>query len=100
MMTVITRVQLHDEDVVGEWDRAMKDRMSTAEGVDGWISGQVLEPVDAPHRRVIVGVWESRDHWKAWHDDPTFRSTRERLDSLGVDDGDTVWHEPIYHASH
>jgi heme-degrading monooxygenase HmoA len=97
MATVITRVQL-DEAVVDQWDAAMVERMSTAESVHGWISGAVLRPADAPDRRVIVGVWESQDAWKAWHEAPEFEETRRRLDELGVDDGDTVWHEDIYSA--
>lgn len=97
MMTVITRVQL-DADQAEAWDEAMIRRMRTAESVDGWVSGQVLTPEAEPTRRVIVGVWETREHWKAWHEDPTFEETRADLDSMGVDDGDSVWHEPIYSA--
>ena len=97
MLTVITRVDLA-EDVVDEWDAAMRDRMSTAENVEGWVSSAVLRPVDSPHRRVILGVWESRRHWQAWHEDPRFEATRRRLDGLGVDDGDTVWHDQVYSA--
>ena len=98
-MTVITRVQLHDDAVVDDWDDAMRERMSTAERADGWLAGYVLEPVGSPRRRVIVGMWESEDHWKSWHDDPTFRETRRRLDDLGVDDGDTLWHRPVYQSA-
>lgn len=97
MLTVITRVDLA-EDVVDEWDAAMQERMSTAENVEGWVSSAVLRPVDSPNRRVILGVWESRRQWEAWHEDPQFEETRRRLDQLGVDDGDTVWHDHVYSA--
>ena len=97
MMTVITRVSLDERDDEA-WDDAMRRRMATAESVDGWVSGQILAPEGHRSDRVIVGVWESRDHWKAWHEDPTFEETRARLEELGVDDGDTIWHESIYSA--
>jgi heme-degrading monooxygenase HmoA len=32
--------------------------------------------------RTIVGTWESRDAWEAWHGEDAFRETRERLDGL------------------
>ena len=97
MMTVITRLTL-DEAIRDDWDAAMRDRMETARSVDGWVSGQILVPTGGPADRVIVGVWKSREHWSAWHDDPAFRSTRDRLDAIGADEGITVWHEALYDA--
>jgi heme-degrading monooxygenase HmoA len=97
MMTVITRVTL-EQGTEPEWDEAMRDRMETARSVEGWISGQILMPLYSPNDRVIVGVWETRAAWESWHEDPTFRETRERLERIGADDGDTVWHEVVYDA--
>lgn len=94
-MTVITRVTL-DEGTEPAWDEAMEHRMATAESVDGWISGQILIPLESLNDRVIVGVWESRAAWEAWHNDPTFQETRERLSEIGADEGTTAWHEAIY----
>lgn len=97
MMTVITRVQLPDG-VAPEWDESMRDRMTAAETCEGWIAGQLLIPLTSVNSRVIIGVWETRSHWEAWHSDPAFVETRERLDELGVGPGDTTWHETIYDA--
>lgn len=95
MMTVITRVTL-EQGTEPDWDAAMKDRMGTAESVEGWVAGQILIPLEALNERVIVGVWETRAAWEAWHNDPTFRETRERLSRIGADEGDTTWHEAVY----
>jgi heme-degrading monooxygenase HmoA len=94
-MTVITRVVL-DEGTEPDWDAAMRARMETAPSADGWISGQILIPLDSPSDRVIVGVWETRAAWEAWHASQEFLATRARLEEIGADDGNTVWHEAVY----
>jgi heme-degrading monooxygenase HmoA len=97
MMTVITRVAL-DAGTEPTWDEAMRARMETAVSADGWVSGQILIPLGDPSARVIIGVWETRAAWEAWHEAPEFLRTRERLEEIGADDGDTVWHESIFDA--
>lgn len=98
MMTVITIIDLPDG-VGPQWDEAMRDRLVAAEEHEGWIAGQLLIPADSLNGRVIVGVWETRSHWQAWHTDPMFESTRERLDDLAAGSGTTTWHETIYHSA-
>jgi heme-degrading monooxygenase HmoA len=44
---------------------------------------------------VIVGTWETRDAWEAWHRDPTFRETRGRFDGLEARPGQEWWHEVL-----
>lgn len=95
MMTVMTRVTL-EEGQEPPWDDAMRDRMRTAESVEGWVGGQILIPLDRMNERVIIGVWETRAAWEAWHNDPGFQETRDRLDELGAVEGDTTWHEVVY----
>jgi len=97
MLTIITRVTLA-EDMEADWDAVMRQRLETARSAEGWVSAQVLRPLDLPHERVIVGVWESRSAWEAWHDDPAFQQTRERLAGLGAGAGETAWHEAVYEA--
>lgn len=97
MMTVITRVSL-EQGTEPEWDSAMRDRMATAESVDGWVAGQILIPLEALNERLIVGVWEDRAAWEAWHNDPAFQQTRDRLDAIGAGDGTTTWYETVYDA--
>jgi heme-degrading monooxygenase HmoA len=94
MLTVITRLTLN-EGAEEEWDATMNDRLRAAEDQPGWIGGQLLKPLEQPRERVIVGTWESRGHWEAWHDEAAFRQTRERLDGLQTGPAEMVWHEAV-----
>lgn len=94
MVTVMTRVALN----VGsepEWDAAMRERLESARGQPGWIGGQLLMPFDALNERMIVGTWATRADWEAWHEDPAFVQTRQRLEGLQREDSTTTWHEVI-----
>ena len=75
MMTIITRVTLK-EGSEPTWDAAMRERMTAAREQPGWIGGQIMIPLDGPNRRVIIGTWQTRAHWEAWHSDPKFTATR------------------------
>jgi len=44
---------------------------------------------------VIVGTWESRDAWAAWHRDAAFRETRARLDGLEARPAQEWWHDVV-----
>jgi heme-degrading monooxygenase HmoA len=95
MEAVITRVVLNDG-AESEWEVAMRDRMTAAESLDGWIGGSILAPEGEGDSRVIVGLWETRADWERWHDDPAFRETAERLQGLESDAGTPTWHEVVY----
>ena len=94
MVTIVTHVELKPG-TEAEWDRAMHERLRAAEERPGWVAGQLLRPVDRPHARVIVGTWESRDAWAAWHKDPAFRDTRAHLDGLEAGPAQEWWHEVV-----
>jgi heme-degrading monooxygenase HmoA len=94
MMTVITRTVLR----VGtepEWDAAMGERLDAANGTEGWIGGQLLIPLDRLNERLIVGTWDTRAHWEAWHADAAFRETRERIEGLAERPSETNWYEVV-----
>jgi heme-degrading monooxygenase HmoA len=95
MESVITRVVLNDG-AESEWEAAMRDRMTAAESSPGWIGGSILTPEDDGNARVIVGLWETRDAWERWHDDPAFNETAERLKGLESDAGTPTWHAVVY----
>ncbi len=97
MMTVITRVVLTEGDEP-EWDAAMRERMAAAEDCTGWVAGQVLMPAESLNERVIIGVWQTRANWEAWHGDEAFVRTRERLDRLQSGIADMRWHEVLHDA--
>jgi heme-degrading monooxygenase HmoA len=94
MMTVITRTVLR-EGAEPEWDEAMRERLETARGRRGWVGAQLLIPLEGLNERVIVGTWETRADWEAWHSDETFRETRERMEGLEERPSSTTWHEVL-----
>ena len=94
MMTIITRVKLR-EGSTEQWDRAMHVRVNAARDAKGWISAQLLKGVDEALERAIVGVWESKDDWAAWHHDDAFRETREQLSLVEERAQESVWFEVV-----
>jgi heme-degrading monooxygenase HmoA len=95
MEAVITRVVVK-EGARSEWETVMRERMTAAESSEGWIGGSILGPEDDVHARTIVGLWETRNAWERWHEDPAFRETAERLKDLESDAGTATWHEVVY----
>lgn len=98
MMTVITYVTLKQGDEP-EWDAAMRDRFAGAQDQPGWIRGQILIPLEAINERVIVGTWESRAAWEAWHSDEKFEETRRLLDGLQETRDRITWFEVVVDAA-
>src|SRR5262245_42033597 len=94
MMTIVTHVHLK-EGAGGEWDAAMRTRLSAARKASGWIGGQLLRPADKQDRRVIVGTWRTRANWEAWHHDPKFTETRQQLDGLERMPSEHWWHDVV-----
>jgi heme-degrading monooxygenase HmoA len=94
MMTVVTTMTLKDE-AGSQWDRAMHERVRGASGMDGWVAVQLLSDIDEPRRRAIIGTWQSREHWAAWHDDETFQATRAELAGLQDGPSNTVWYDVV-----
>jgi heme-degrading monooxygenase HmoA len=94
MMTIVTHVTLK-EGSEPEWDAAMRERLSAARNQRGWIGGQLLMPLDGLNKRVIVGTWQTRADWEAWHNDETFAETRKRLQGLEASTPEQWWHEVV-----
>jgi heme-degrading monooxygenase HmoA len=94
MMTIVTHVSLK-EGAEPEWDATMRERLAAAADKPGWISGQLLMPLLRLNRRVIVGTWQTRADWEAWHQDPAFAATRKRLDGLEDGQAEQWWHEVL-----
>ena len=94
MMTIVTHVHLKEE-AGPEWGAAMRTRLSAAKKRPGWVGGQLLRQSDKPDRRVIVGTWNTRADWEAWHQDRQFAATRGRLDGLESEPAEHWWHEVV-----
>jgi heme-degrading monooxygenase HmoA len=90
MMTVLTTSKLRPAGQE-EWDAAIRERFDSAQRMPGWVSGQLLTPEDDPLSRVIVGTWNSREDWMAWHDDPAFLDKRTVLEALESAPNVTRW---------
>ncbi len=91
-MTVITETTL-EPGREAEWDRAFQERLADARNQPGWHGLQLLIPLDAPNRRVVVGTWESRAAWEAWHATETFQRTRQPMNEADRTDGQERWFE-------
>ena len=94
MMTIVTHVKLK-EGSEPEWDAAMRERLAAAKDRPGWVGGQLMMPLDKLNGRVIVGTWQTRADWEAWHNDQTFAETRKRLEGLEAGPPQQWWHEVI-----
>jgi heme-degrading monooxygenase HmoA len=94
-VTVMTHVALRDAPAAREWDSAMYERLSAARDQAGWICGQLLRPANDALLRTIVGTWQTREHWEAWHNEEAFRDTRERLEGLQSRPAETSWYEVV-----
>jgi heme-degrading monooxygenase HmoA len=99
MMTIVTHVKLK-EGSEPEWDAAMRERLAAAMDKPGWIGGQLMMPLDHLDRRVIVGTWETRADWEAWHQDPAFEQTRTRMEGLEEGEPEQWWHEVLIDVRH
>jgi heme-degrading monooxygenase HmoA len=97
MMTVVTTTRLRSGGEE-EWDAAMRERFESARGRPGWISGQLLTPVDDAGTRTIVGTWRSREDWEAWHSDPAFLEQRTTLERLEAEPNRTQWFDVVADA--
>ncbi len=97
MFTIITTTKLRSG-AEQDWDEAIRDRFVSAQGRRGWVSGQLLNPEDAPDVRVIVGTWEHKEDWESWHNDPAFLEQRDRLEAMTSQPSRRVWHVVVADA--
>jgi heme-degrading monooxygenase HmoA len=98
MMTIITEISIQ-EGQEPQWDQAYEERLADAPNQPGWVSMQLLIPVDAPNKRVVLGTWRSRADWEAWHTTKTFLRTREQMNKVEQSRGSERWYEVVHHAS-
>ena len=94
MMTIVTRMTLRDG-AAPEWDAAMRERLEAAKQQPGFVQGQLLMPLEDLTKRLIIGTWETRAAWEAWHADPAFAETRQRLEGLEARPAEQWWHEVL-----
>jgi heme-degrading monooxygenase HmoA len=94
MMTVVTEIQIKPGQEP-QWDAAFKERLRDAPNQQGWVGIQLVIPLNDASKRVVIGTWESRADWEAWHDTDVFKSTREQLNQVEQESSDETWYEVI-----
>ena len=94
MMTIITRVEIKQGHEPA-WDAAMRERVESARGQPGFVAVQLGMPTDDMSDRVIIGTWESRAHWEAWHATEPFQRTRELLEEPNAKTTYEQWYEVV-----
>jgi heme-degrading monooxygenase HmoA len=94
MMTTVTIVTIEPGKEAG-WDEAFQERAASVKQHPGWIGVQMCVPVNAPNRRVVIGTWENRADWEAWHTTTVFQQTRNRMDGVESAPRQEWWHEVI-----
>lgn len=99
MMTVMTETTLK-EGMEPQWDAAYRRRAEAVADHDGWVGLQLLIPLDAPNKRVVLGTWETRADWEAWHGTDVFQETRDEMDAAEDAHGrQERWYEVVTHES-
>lgn len=93
-MTIVTHITLKDGSAP-EWDAAMRDRLEAATQQPGFVNAQLLMPLDGLNKRIIIGTWETRAAWEAWHADAAFAQTRQRLEGVEAQPRAQWWHEVL-----
>jgi heme-degrading monooxygenase HmoA len=94
MMTVVTRVRLKPGQEAA-WDEAFHRRIASVQDQPGWIGVQLGVPDDAPDARVVIGTWERREDWEAWHGSDAFQATRAALEEAEAGDHSETWHQVV-----
>ena len=94
MMTIVTHVRVR-EGREPAWDEAFRERAAAAREQPGFVAVQLCIPLDAMNERVIIGTWDSRADWEAWHGSEPFRETRRRLEQVDDDAQREWWHEVV-----
>ena len=93
-MTIVTHVRIKAGQEPA-WDGAMRQRVEAAKQQPGFLSVQLCIPADAMNERVVIGTWETRADWEAWHDNEEFQRTRALMEEPDSKVRREWWHEVV-----
>ncbi len=99
MVTVVTRVRIKDGREA-EWDKVFGERAHAAREQDGFVFVQLCRPEASQSERVIVGTWERRESWEAWHTDEAFVETRRQLEEIDDEQAGSEWWDVVVEERH
>jgi heme-degrading monooxygenase HmoA len=94
MMTIVSHVTIEPGSEPA-WDAAFRERVAAAKKQPGWVSVQLCIPADALNQRVVIGTWETRADWEAWHATDPFGKTRDQMEEGKSEERKEWWHEVI-----
>ncbi len=94
MMTIVTHVRIKPGQAPA-WDAIFRERVPAAKGQPGFVGVQVCTPIDKMNERMIIGTWETRADWEAWHNTEAFQQTRRQLEEPEAKTRGEWWHEVI-----
>lgn len=94
MMTIVTHVKLEPGQEPA-WDEAFRRRVEAVKQQPGWISIQLCIPAQAVNERIVIGTWETRADWEAWHSSDAFQTTRREMEGKDAAERQEWWHEVI-----
>jgi heme-degrading monooxygenase HmoA len=94
MMTIVTHVTIQPGKEPA-WDAAFRERVAAAKKQPGWVGVQLCIPADKLNQRVVIGTWETRAHWEAWHAADAFEKTRDQMEAGEPEARQEWWHEVI-----
>ena len=66
----------------GEFKRIMREVLSGAARVDGFISGETLRAVDDPTVHVTISQWKDLSSWNAWINSEERKKRQEEYDRI------------------
>ena len=72
MIVVCNRIPVNPDHAAAFEDR-FADRAALVDGMDGFISFQLLRPHDPAHPYTVMTFWESKDHYEAWINSDEFK---------------------------
>ena len=93
-MTIITHVRIR-EGQEPAWDAAFLERAAAAREQPGFVAVQLCAPHGAINERVIIGTWQTRADWEAWHGSDAFQETRRLLEHVDDEKQRESWHEVV-----
>lgn len=51
----------------------------------GYITGETIVGLDDPQKLVVIGTWQSPEHWRKWKDNPSRQAHEATLADLLVE---------------
>ncbi len=81
MITVMNRIAVHPE-YAEAFEARFLDRARLVDEMPGFVSNQVLRPVNPSDPYVVLTLWNSREEFEAWTSSEAFVQGHARSSSL------------------